>query len=81
MSPRSNESSSPEGELEYEPSLLLQVSLRRDRLAWARVSDLATVLPAQPHFHIQIITQGIPHVHSNIQSIQTPSRLKNRPKI
>jgi len=31
-------------------------------------------------FHIQITTQGIPQVHNNIQSIQTPSRLQKQAK-
>ncbi|QCE09878.1 hypothetical protein DEO72_LG10g1101 [Vigna unguiculata] len=42
--PRSKQELSPEQELECIPDLFLQVSPRRDRLAWARVSDLATVM-------------------------------------
>jgi len=58
----------------------LQVSPRRDQVAWARSTDYATVQPASAIHSHPIIFPTISHVHNNMQSQPIPIQTHNHRK-
>ena len=87
MVPCSKQELSPERELECSPDLFLQVLPRRDRLAWARVSDLTTVSPCHKHIfmpkqryqpsHAFIVVYNLNQSRNNIEE-QSSHQLNKR---